>query len=69
MIGDTPLKVRDGFDNGLAKATLADAKEVISLIWVCILSRFPTIIPSLKRDPHVFMAFPQARALIDSPGG
>jgi hypothetical protein len=61
LIGETALKLRDGFDEHLARQTLADAREVISLIWLAILYRFPRIVGSLRSDPHVFESFPQAR--------
>ena len=65
LIGETNLKVRDGFDEALAMSTLEDTRLVLDLIWVCIVDRFPKIVPSLKDDPHVFASFPRLRAMLD----
>jgi hypothetical protein len=68
LVDKSALLVRDAFDEGWARETLADAAEVFGLIWLAVLSRFPDAIPALLADPNTFRACPQVRAVLEGAG-
>jgi hypothetical protein len=64
LTGESALYLFDGFDEGWARETRADAVAVFELIFLAILSRFPAVVPALLADPHMFPECPRVRAVL-----
>jgi hypothetical protein len=64
LAGESALQAVDAFDEGWARATLADAADVFGLIWLAVLSRFPLAVPALLANADTFRACPQLRAVL-----
>ena len=59
--------VFDHFDEGLARQFIADAQDVLALVFAVILHSFPAGVPVVRADPDLFADCPQVRALLPSP--
>jgi hypothetical protein len=67
--GESALHHRDAFDEAWAHETHQAAAEVVGLLLLAVLARFPAAVPSLWADPHTFKACPQLRAALESAVG
>jgi hypothetical protein len=63
LIEESSLLFRDAFDENLANKSLHYAKEVIELVWVAVLWRFPKAKGRLLADPNKFS--PRVRSMLE----
>jgi hypothetical protein len=64
LTGESALLFRNDFDEAWARETRTDALEVVALIFLAVLSRFPAALPALIADANTFQVCPQLRAIL-----